>query len=152
VVNIGATAGGDATSLAVDAAGNVYAAGAFTRSAGSRPIASPSTTAWRGSPLGTGLNSSVNLRALSFDNRGLLYVGGDFTTAGGITTPTGSAIWNGSAWVYSDIIPAATAHMYGALSAAERAILSGHDQRRQRRSGQARRRSRTPARPERTRR
>ena len=45
-----------------------------------------------------------------------LYVGGDFTTAGGITTPTGGAIWNGAAWVYEDIIPAATAHMYGALA------------------------------------
>jgi hypothetical protein len=116
VVNIGATAGGDATSLAVDAAGNVYAAGAFTSIGGvsANRIAKYNGVAWF--PLGTGLNSSVNLRALSFDNRGLLYVGGDFTTAGGITTPTGSAIWNGAAWVYSDIIPAATARMFGALA------------------------------------
>ncbi len=113
---IGATAGGDADSVAVDAAGNIYAAGAFTSIGGvtAARIAKYNGVAWF--PLGTGLNNGVNLRALSFDQRGLLYVGGDFTTAGGITTPTGSAIWNGSAWVYSDIIPAATAHMYQALA------------------------------------
>jgi hypothetical protein len=114
--NIGATSGGDATSLAVDAAGSIYAAGAFTSIGGvsANRIAKYNGVAWF--PLGTGLNGSVNTRAMSFDSRGLLYVGGDFTTAGGITTPTGSAIWNGAAWVYSDIIPAATAHMYGALA------------------------------------
>jgi|GEM_PF-6856581 len=113
---IGVATGGDADSVAVDAAGNIYAAGTFTVIGGvaANRIAKYNGVAW--TPLGTGLNNGVNLRALSFDSRGLLYVGGDFTTAGGITTPTGSAVWNGSAWVYSDIIPAATSHMYGALS------------------------------------
>lgn len=114
--SIGTASGGDAQSLAIDAAGNLYAGGAFTSIGGvtAARIARYNGVTWF--PLGSGLNNSINLRAMSFDNRGLLYVGGDFTTAGGITTPTGSAVWNGSAWVYPDIIPAATAHMYGALA------------------------------------
>lgn len=114
--SIGTATGGDVDSLAIDAAGNVYAAGSFTAIGGvtAARIAKYNGVSWV--PLGSGLNGSVNLRALTFDSRGLLYVGGDFTTAGGITTPTGSAIWNGSAFVYSDIIPAATARLFQALA------------------------------------
>jgi hypothetical protein len=114
--SIGTAVGGNAFGLAVDARGFIYAGGTFTSIGGvtAANIAYYNGVTWF--PLGSGLNGSVNTRALSFDSRGLLYVGGDFTSAGGITTPTGSAIWNGSAWVYSDIIPAATAHLYGALA------------------------------------
>lgn len=114
--SIGAATGGDANSLAIDARGFVYAGGSFTAIGGvtAARIAYYNGVTWF--PLGTGLNGSLNLRAMSFDARGLLYVGGDFTTAGGISTPTGSAIWNSAAWVYSDIVPAATAHMYQALA------------------------------------
>lgn len=114
--SIGAATGGDADSLAIAPNGLLYAGGTFTSIGGisANRVAYYNGVTWF--PLGSGLNNGINLRALSFDTHGLLYVGGDFTTAGGITTPTGSAVWNGAAWVYSDIIPAATAHMYGALS------------------------------------
>jgi hypothetical protein len=116
--NIGTAAGGgaDPRALAVDSAGNIYASGDFTSIGGvnANYIAKYNGVTW--SPLGSGLNNSVNQNGLSFDSKGLLYAGGEFTQAGGIATPTGSAIWNGSAWVYPDIIPAATAHMYASLS------------------------------------
>lgn len=50
-------------------------------------------SAWQ--PLGTGLNSAV--RSIVIDSSNNLYVGGDFTTAGG-TTANYIAKWNGSAW------------------------------------------------------
>ena len=116
--NIGTATGGgsDPQALAIGPNGVLYAAGDFTTIGGvaANYIASYNGVTW--SPLGAGLNNSVNVLALSFDARGLLHAGGTFTTAGGITTPTGGAIWNGATWVYEDIIPAATASMYGSLS------------------------------------
>lgn len=116
--NIGTVTGGgaDPQALAVDARGFLYAAGDFTAIGGvsANYIAVYNGTAW--APLGTGLNASVSRGGISFDQRQLLYVGGTFTTAGSITTPSGAAVWNGSSWVYPDVIPTAAAVVFGSLS------------------------------------
>lgn len=46
--------------------------------------------------LGTGLNNGPFV--LRRDKRGLIYAGGDMTTAGGLTIPSPLALWNGSQW------------------------------------------------------
>ncbi|MEI8044775.1 MAG: Ig-like domain repeat protein, partial [Verrucomicrobiota bacterium] len=55
-----------------------------------------SDSGWSG--LGTGLNGAVvNVYALALDGSGNLYVGGLFTSAGGVSA-TNIAKWNGSVW------------------------------------------------------
>lgn len=108
--NIGTTTGGSAApfALAVDAAFNLYAGGDFTAIGG---ITASNIAKWNGVawvPLGSGLTGgSVAQGGMFFDRAGMLNVGGGFTTAGGIVVPGRSAKWNGSTWVFIDVIPAA---------------------------------------------
>ncbi len=79
---------------------DLYAGGAFTTAGGNGAnyIAkwheNGNNSAW--SALGSGLNKYVD--ALAWDGTNTLYVGGDFTLAGGVTNTTHIAKWNGSAW------------------------------------------------------
>lgn len=103
--SIGATTG-EPNALAMDAAGNLYAAGNFTVIGGvtASNIAKYNGVAWV--PLGSGLTGgSVARNALFMDVLGQLTVGGTFTTAGGVTVPGRAARWNGSAWTFIDVIP-----------------------------------------------
>ncbi len=75
--------------LAFDSVGNLYASGQFINAGGNlaNRIAcwTPSSSTW--SALGTVTNNGLNgiCRTIAFDSSGNLYVGGNFTTAGGIT-------------------------------------------------------------------
>ena len=84
--------------LAVDGQGNVYVGGAFTRAGGvsANSVArfNPATNSW--SALGTGSSNGVSgsrnpilpvpsVSALAVDGQGRVYVGGDFTEAGGVS-------------------------------------------------------------------
>jgi len=73
----------------------LVAGGTFTTAGGvnASRIARWNGTAW--SPLGTGMNSSVE--ALAVLPNGDLVAGGSFTTAGGVTASR-IARWNGTAW------------------------------------------------------
>ena len=100
---LGSGVTGTVNALAVDAAGNVYAGGNFT-AAGS--VTTGNIAKW--SPSGSGtwsaLSSGISggqVNALAIDSAGSVYVGGTFTTAGGVSankiakwTPSGS----GSGW------------------------------------------------------
>lgn len=101
---LGATPGVDATARAVVYGGDgyLYVGGDFANAGGGAAarIARWNGTAW--SALGAGLNNVV--RALAFDNQALastgawrLYVGGDFTTAGG-SSANRVARWDGTNW------------------------------------------------------
>lgn len=81
--------------LAVDDAGNLYAAGSFTSAGGitAANIAKWNGTSW--SALGTGLNAVVY--ALAVDDSGNLYAGGNFTQAGE-TAVNRIAKWDGTGW------------------------------------------------------
>ena len=82
--------------IAIDAAGNLYAGGWFTVAggvAGRNRVAKWDGTSW--SALGTGLNGFVY--ALAVDAAGNLYSGGTFTTAGGISARR-IAKWDGASW------------------------------------------------------
>lgn len=97
--------GMDATveSLAIDPAGNLYAGGDFTLS-GTTALARLGRwngTAWF--PLGSGMSQVSDIvYQLTWDN-GLLYIGGNFFNAGGLTLPDALVIWNGAAFVFPDV-------------------------------------------------
>jgi hypothetical protein len=82
--------------IIIDPADNIYAGGDFTSidaDSGLTFVSKYDGADW--SALGSGLDNSV--WAFEFDNNGDLFVGGDFTTAGG-NTATRIARWNGAAW------------------------------------------------------
>lgn len=85
--------------LAVDSKGNVYAGGTFTKAGG---VTVNNVAKWNGSgwealsgQSATGMNNPVY--ALVVDSQDNLYVGGSFTTAGGVPT-LHVAKWDGSNW------------------------------------------------------
>ena len=86
---IGERGAGEVRALAVDGQGRVYVGGNFTEAGGVSANAvarfDPATNSW--STLGTGAQNGVNERvnALAVDGQGRLYVGGDFTQAGGVS-------------------------------------------------------------------
>ncbi len=80
----------------------LYAGGWFLQAGAIKPshIAKYDGTAWSvlATPAGTGTNGTVRALAVYDDGSGAaLYVGGDFTTAGGIEV-NGIAKWDGNAW------------------------------------------------------
>ncbi|GAB3877662.1 PE family protein [Hymenobacter segetis] len=79
--------------LAVDASGNLYAGGSFSRAGG---VAASRVAKWDGlawSAMGTGFNGSVD--ALTVDSNGSVYAGGSFNTSFSIGNVSR---WNGTAW------------------------------------------------------
>ena len=85
--------------LAVASNGDVYVGGIFTSAGG---VATNNVARWNGSTwsaLGTGPANGVNGRvsALTIAGTGDVYLGGDFTSAGGVAA-NGVARWNGTAW------------------------------------------------------
>lgn len=92
--------GGDADDivykLIIGPDGSLYATGNFLNIGGiaANRIAKFNGATW--SALGTGLDASGH--ALAFDTSGNLYVGGEFSAAGGIANTSRIAKWNGSAW------------------------------------------------------
>lgn len=126
--NIGAIAGGSVliNALAVDLAQNLYAGGSFTSIGG---VGANSVAKWNGvswQPLGSGVSGgSVAQGGLFFDPSGLLTVGGTFTTAGGVVMPGRSAKWNGGAWVFIDLIPAASGPIRGGVVARSGVYYTG---------------------------
>ncbi|MBI5583321.1 MAG: IPT/TIG domain-containing protein [Deltaproteobacteria bacterium] len=88
---------GTVYALALDNAGNLYAAGEFTY-AGSLYV--NHIALWDGSQwhaLGGGLSGSNYVLALTFDGDGRLYAGGYFSQAGNKQV-NGVAMWNGLEW------------------------------------------------------
>ena len=81
--------------LAVDHAGNLYAAGVFTAAGGvsANHVAKWDGTTW--SALGSGIDDGVS--ALAVDRAGMLFAGGYFTTAGGVSANR-VAKWDGTNW------------------------------------------------------
>lgn len=97
--NILGTAGfnGFVHDLAWDASGNLYAVGAFTGNTNGTELYAR-IALWDGSTwaaLGSGLNGTA--RTVMIGSQGYIYVGGDFTTAGG-SSANRIAYWDGSTW------------------------------------------------------
>ncbi|GAB3857170.1 hypothetical protein GCM10028822_30440 [Hymenobacter terrigena] len=91
--------GGLVFALAVAGNGDVYVGGTFTQAGGATAnrVARWNGTAW--SSLGTGAANGVSgdVNALVVAGNGNVYIGGDFTRAGGVAANY-VARWNGTAW------------------------------------------------------
>lgn len=90
---------GTVSALVGDGQENIYAGGSFATAGGMvvNKIAKGNGTSW--SPLGSGIDTAANsgVSALALDSSGNLYVGGNFTTAGGVTV-SNVAKWDGANW------------------------------------------------------
>ena len=99
--------------IAIDKNGKVYVGGSFNSANG---VSCAAIACWNGQtfePLGSGCNGAV--RTLAFTDDGLLLVGGDFTTAGGLSTADGMAVWNGTTWAHLDANLPGTVSVYSIL-------------------------------------
>lgn len=89
---------GSVNAIAIAGDGRVFIGGSFTTSGGvSTPgvaVYNPQTNTFAalGSP-GTGVTGGA-VYSLAISPRGFLYVGGDFTAAGGVANTNGIAVWN----------------------------------------------------------
>jgi hypothetical protein len=96
---LGSGTNNEVYALACDASGNLYAGGNFTTAGGTTVnyVAKWNGVSW--SALGSGLVSStlLGVNALALDGSGNLYVGGDFSNAGGVPASC-IAKWNGISW------------------------------------------------------
>ena len=97
---LGSGADGRVSSLAVDAAGNLYVGGLFTSTPVSSEIAKWNGSAW--SALGSGISGGT-CYVIHIGPDGRLWAGGDFTSAGGLSIADRMAVWNGSTWTHPDI-------------------------------------------------
>jgi len=103
--------------------GLLYCGGDFT-SIG--VVAASRVAKWNGSswtPLGSGLNGACHVLYCAPDGR--IWAGGEFTTAGGLSTPGYAASWNGSNWLPLDIaLATATAPIVNTIVATRTGILT----------------------------
>lgn len=92
---------GSVAALTLDASGNLYVGGSFEEINGTttRNIAVWDGTSWSNLLDSTNSISGTNneVRSLAIDNSGILYVGGNFDEAGGVTANR-IATWNGTNW------------------------------------------------------
>lgn len=106
-----AAVGGDITgtvrSMAIGPDGLLYCAGSFDDADGSTEV--NSVTRWNGAafePLGQGLQNSgstATVRAIAFDENGILYATGLFSESGDVSLNS-FAQWNGSLWVSPSVV------------------------------------------------
>jgi hypothetical protein len=61
------------------------------------------------------VDASTAVYSITFDNNGMLYAGGRFSTAGGVALPDAVALWNGTNWSPSEIDLPGTATIYSAV-------------------------------------
>ena len=83
--------------IAISKTGNVYIGGSFTNHFDAN---GDYITMWNGSAfssLSTGTNG--NVRALAFDTAGILYLGGDFLLAGGVSNTSKIASWDNTVFL-----------------------------------------------------
>ena len=92
---------GQVDAMAIDEADNIFIRGGFTDIGDENGdfITQYNGTAFLS--LGTGLDNSASSLVIAPD--GTLIAGGQFDTAGGLTTTDGLAQWDGSSWAHLDI-------------------------------------------------
>jgi hypothetical protein len=90
---------GNASDLVMDGAGRLYAGGAFTQAGGvvASHLARWDGTSWSSLGSGGGSAPPPDVRTLTVDGTGNLYVGGVFTTIGGVSA-NNVARWDGTSW------------------------------------------------------
>ncbi len=97
----------------------LYAGGNFSSPASN--VAKWNGSAW--SPLGTGVNGEAFSLAII---DGVLYVGGVFTSAGGLDIADRLAVWNGSSWTHAPINLPGAAWIFG-ISKIDETLYLGYE-------------------------
>lgn len=97
--------GGAVRGIAFDDGGNLYVGGQFTASGA---VTLTKLARWTGSgwfPLSTGTAGGTNaVSEMTWNGiQHLLYIGGVFTSAGGISTPDSAVTWNGGGFGFLDV-------------------------------------------------
>ena len=87
--------GGYVNSLDTDAAGNIYAGGAFTNGNGNYFVSKWNGTYWSELSNANSLNANNQINAITIDPSGNIYAAGEFTDAGNYYYV---AKWNGNSW------------------------------------------------------
>ncbi len=84
-----------------------------------------------GYPLGSGTSGGTNaVTELSFNGvQNLLYIGGTFTAAGGITFPDSLTLWNGSGFVLPDVDLPASSQVNAIIFGVDGTLYLGFNQR-----------------------
>jgi hypothetical protein len=105
--------------MAITSDDSIYAMGHFTTIDGAarQLIAKYTGSAWY--PLGSGLASiTVGLEdnAMAVTKSGLLYVGGNFSAAGGVSLADHFATWNGTSWIAPSIDLPWAGTVYGLMA------------------------------------
>lgn len=84
--------------------GTIFAGGSFVTAGG---VTVNGVSQWNGTgwvPLGSGVSGgTATVLALTFGFDGLMYVGGVFTAASGLSLADSFAGWNGTSWILPDI-------------------------------------------------
>ena len=101
--------------------GTLYAGGLFTSISGGGNYTY--VARWNGTDWlvlgnesdGNALSGGTQVRALALSPDGLLYVGGDFTAAGGLSAPDSLAVWDGSGWRQADVVLPGSPTIYAIL-------------------------------------
>lgn len=122
---------GAVRALAFDSAGRLYAGGQFTASGG---VTLNRLGVWNGSSwtaLGTGTSGGTNaVTELVYNGiQNMLYVGGVFTAANGITLPDALALWTGAGFVFADVDLPGTATVNGIAFGRDGTLYLGYDTR-----------------------
>ena len=118
--SLGTGVNGAVSSLAWDSnTSSLYAGGAFTTAGGTtvNQVAKWNSGSWSALGATPGVSgANYGVLALAYDaGTSSLYVGGDFTAAGGVASTKGIAKWNGSAW---SALGTGAALMFGGVYAA----------------------------------
>lgn len=117
--------------LAIGLDGRVYVAGNFTAIDGvtnANGIGFWDGIAWYA--MGTGVAGGAAEGSAVFVDpiTGMVYLGGNWTSIDGITTPDSAARWNGSAWAPLDVNLPGTATLYALAVSADGTLVLGYDQ------------------------
>ena len=116
-------AAGTVNKLRMGPDGYLYLCGNFDTIGG---VAASGVARWNGvawQPLGLGLGGLVSAYGLSFDDAGILYVSGRFTSAGGVGLADSIAKWNGTAWSGLDVDLPGTPDVRGIITTGGKVTL-----------------------------
>lgn len=124
----GGITGGGVDKILIAPDGTLYAGGVFTNAG---TVTAAGLAKWNGnswSVLGSGLSGGTNVYTLAWDPvTNSLWIGGFFTSAGGISTPAALIRWNGSNYLIPDITLPGGTSVWSIFISPTGQIILGYD-------------------------
>lgn len=126
----GGLTGGAVRALAFDNIGGLYVGGDFTASGSVSLIGIARFNGTALFPVSTGVTPVTTISELNWNSlQNLLYVGGTFTSAGGLTLPDSLTIWNTGAFTFPDVDLPGSAQVNAIIFGADGTMYLGYDTR-----------------------